>query len=79
MVMEKFYQHAEAVYFCNVHEFICTGEGRELSRLQNLMIRTKYPKVEQWYRSLDEAGRGRVDRFLQKKGSSLLLTLVVSI
>jgi hypothetical protein len=45
-VLKKFYQHAEAAYFCNVQEFICTGEGRELSRLENLRIRTRYPEVE---------------------------------
>jgi hypothetical protein len=46
MVLKKFYQHAEAAYFCNIQEFIYTGEGRELSRLENLRIRTRYPEVE---------------------------------
>jgi hypothetical protein len=40
------------------------GEGRELTRLENLNIRAKYPWVAQWYRSLDEAGQGRVAQFL---------------
>lgn len=66
MVMEKYYKQAAAEYFCNVDEFINTGQGRKLTRLQNLKIRTKYPKVEQWYKSLDEAGRKRVNRFLIK-------------
>lgn len=64
MVLEKYYKKAAAEYLCNVNEFICTGEGRKLTRLQNLQIRTKYPKVEQWYKHLGEAGRERVDRFL---------------
>ena len=64
MVIEKYYNHAAAEYFCNVDEFISTGEGRKLTRLQNLKIRTQYPEVEQWYKHLDEAGRERVNRFL---------------
>jgi hypothetical protein len=67
MVIEKHYKQAAAEYFCNVDEFVSTGEGRKLSRLQNLMVRTKYPKVEQWYKSLNEAGRERIDRFLFQK------------
>ncbi len=67
MTIEKHYKHAAAEYFCNVDEFISTGEGRKLSRLQNLKIRTKYPKVDQWYRHLDEAGRNRVDHFLVER------------
>ena len=69
MVIEKYYKHAAAEYFCNVDEFISTGEGCKLTRLKNLQIRTKYPKVEQWYRSLDEVGRRRVDCFLLEKYS----------
>jgi hypothetical protein len=64
MVIEKYYKHAAAEYFCNVDEFISTGEGRKLTRLQNLKIRTQYPEVEQWYKHLDENGRERVNRFL---------------
>ena len=64
MIIEKFYKHAAAEYYCNVNEFINTGEGRELTRLQNLHVRTKYPKVEQWYNSLDQEGRRRIDSFL---------------
>jgi hypothetical protein len=66
-MIEKYYEHAAAEYFCNVDEFISTGEGRKLTRLKNLQIRTKHPKVEQWYGSLDEAGQGRMDRFLLDK------------
>ncbi|MFW2364857.1 MAG: hypothetical protein ACN4GW_00440 [Desulforhopalus sp.] len=64
MGIEKYYKKAAAEYLCNVNTFISTGEGRKVTRLKNLQIRTKYPKVEQWYKSLDEAGRARVDRFL---------------
>jgi hypothetical protein len=67
MLIEKYYKHASAEYFCNVNEFINTGQGRKLTRLQNLMVRTKYPKVDQWYKSLNEAGQERVDRFLLAK------------
>lgn len=67
MVIEKFHKHVAAEYLCNVDEFINTGQGRKLTRLQNLKIRTKYPKVEQWYKSLDDAGRERVNRFLVEK------------
>jgi hypothetical protein len=64
MVIEKYCKQASAEYLCNVDEIISTGQGRKLTRLQNLKIRTKYPEVEQWYKSLNEAGRKRVDRFL---------------
>jgi hypothetical protein len=64
MLIEKYYKHASAEYFCNVNEFINTGQGRKLTRLQNLKIRTKYPKVEQWHKSLNDAGRERIDRSL---------------
>jgi len=57
MIIEKFYDLAAAEYYCNVCEFIGNGEGRELTRLHNLHIRTKYPKVELWYDSLDQAGK----------------------
>lgn len=67
MAIEKYYKHAAAEYLCNVDEFINTGEGRKLTRLQNLKIRTQYPEVEHWYKHLDEAGRERVNRFLIKK------------
>ena len=67
MMTEKYHRDAAAEYLCNVNEFIMTGEGRKLTRLQNLQIRTKYPKVEQWYKHLDENGRGRVDRFLAER------------
>lgn len=66
MAIEKYYNHAAAEYLCNVDEFISAGEGRKLTRLQNLKIRTQYPEVEQWYKHLDEAGRERVNRFLIK-------------
>jgi hypothetical protein len=64
MMIEKYPEHAAAEYLCNVNVFICIGEGRKLTRLQNLQVRTKYPKVEQWYMHLDEDGRKRVDGFL---------------
>ena len=54
MAIEKYYKHAAAEYLCNVGEFISAGEGRKLTRLQNLQIRTKYPKVEQWYKALND-------------------------
>jgi hypothetical protein len=66
MIIEKYSEHAAAEYQCNVNEFISTGEGRKLTRLKNLQIRTKYPEVGQWYQHLDEAGRERVHRFLIK-------------
>ena len=69
MLIEKYFKHASAEYFCNVNEFINTGQGRKLTRLQNLMVRTKYPKVDQWYKSLNEAGQERVDLFLLAKYS----------
>ncbi len=63
MAFRKFYEQAVAEYFCNVDEFISTGEGRGLTRLENLHIRTKYPEVEQWYDSLDRNGRQRGDTY----------------
>lgn len=64
MTIEKFLKFAATEYCINVNEFINTGDGVELTRLQNLRVRTKYPKVEQWYGSLDDAGRQRIDSFL---------------
>jgi hypothetical protein len=49
MVIEKFHNQADTEYQCNVHEFISTGEGRELTRLENKHIRIKYPEVGQGY------------------------------
>jgi len=64
MTIGTFHKYAAAEYCVNVNEFIHTGEGHELTRLQNLRVRTKYPKVEQWYNSLDYEGRRRIDSFL---------------
>jgi hypothetical protein len=38
MVIEKVHNQADTEYQCNVHEFISTGEGRELTRLENTHI-----------------------------------------
>jgi len=67
MMTEKYHRDAAAEYLCNVNEFIMTGEGRKLTRLQNLQVRTKYPKVEQWYQHMDENGKKRVDSFLAER------------
>ena len=45
-----------AEYQCSGYEFISIGEGRELTRLENMYVRIKYPNVEQWYYNLDEEG-----------------------
>jgi hypothetical protein len=55
-ILQKYYQQAAAEYYGNVTEFIGTGEGRELTRLETLRIRTKYPAVEDWYESLNLKG-----------------------
>jgi len=57
MTIEKNYKEAVAEYYCNVNEFISNGERQELTRLESLHIRTKYPNVELWYDSLDSAGK----------------------
>lgn len=72
MIAKKFYDQAAAAYLCNVDEFISTGEGRALTRLENLRVRTKYPEVELWYDSLDREGRQRVDIQTTFKLRSLL-------
>lgn len=66
-MLQKYYQQAAAEYYGNVTEFIGTGEGRELTRLENLRIRTRYPEVEDWYESLDQAGKRRVTNYLARK------------
>jgi hypothetical protein len=38
MIIEKFHNLADAEYQCNVHEFISTGEGRELTQLENTHV-----------------------------------------
>ena len=40
-----------------MHEVIRAGEGQDLTPLENMHIRIKYPEVGQWYESLDEAGK----------------------
>jgi hypothetical protein len=45
MVTEKFYNCAPADCQCDVHEFISTGEGQELTRLENMHIRIAYLRV----------------------------------
>jgi hypothetical protein len=66
MINEQYKIHAEASYLCNVYTFIGTGEGRKLSPLEVMHIKQKYPTVHEWYATLDQAGRQRVDRFLAK-------------
>jgi hypothetical protein len=38
MVTERFYNCTAVDCKCNVHEFISTGEGSELTRLENMYI-----------------------------------------
>ncbi len=70
MLNEKYKTHAEASYLCNVYTFIGTGEGRKLSPLEVMHIKQKYPTVHEWYATLDQAGRQRVDRFLDKASAN---------
>jgi hypothetical protein len=70
MINEKHQTHAEASYLCNVYTFIGTGEGRKLSPLEVMHIKQKYPTVDEWYATLDQAGRQRIDRFLAKAATN---------
>jgi hypothetical protein len=45
MVTERFYNCAPAGCRHGIHEFMSTGEGRELTRLENTQIRIAYLRV----------------------------------
>lgn len=67
IVLKRFYDHAAAEYFCNVYEFIGTGEGKELSAREVCHIKIKHRKVEQWYGTLSPAMKRRVDVYLLQR------------
>jgi hypothetical protein len=59
MVTERFYNCTAVDCKCNVHEFISTGEGRELTRLENTHISKLNSGMNVWM----GRGKQRVDRY----------------
>jgi hypothetical protein len=67
MSLKHHYHHAAAEYLCNVYDFIGIGEGKELSALEVMHIKLRYPKLEQWYGALQVDGKRRVECYLLRR------------
>ena len=67
---ENLHSLAASNYFCNVCEFIGIGENRSVDNLQAGKVKRDFKKVEDWFQSLDDAGRARIVRYLTAEWKS---------
>ncbi len=64
-IPENLYSSAEANYFCNVCEFISLGERRPVDKQGAGRVKRTYSQVEDWFESLDDAGKERIIQYLE--------------
>ena len=67
MIPEKLIPIAEAEYLCNVTQFICLGEGEQLTPREICSIKGQHICVADWFEHLDTLGQLRLMKHLKEE------------
>jgi hypothetical protein len=60
-------ESADAAYFCGIGALLKAAYGREFTMLESGRCKRKFPKFDQWYETLNQKQRARVDAHLEGK------------
>jgi len=72
-------EQCEAVYHCGIGEILTAAYQREFTMMEMGKCKTKYPTFKDWYATLNETQRQRVDRVLVMHYRSSLTKILWSV